>query len=360
MKASLFLIAALASLPFVSAQAPPPIPSGPVAYSSISAPAPSVSVEEVVEATSYTSTEALPTSGGVVPAEGALPVELPVVDANALADPTAALNPAGPILETTSDFPMWDLDLNLYTSNYNVRGMGVTNRYSDDGFSSIALCHTGSNRNLFNYGIQHRIHGEVGFAWGDGEALNDGLMSQWGYAMGKEIFPNLIAEFGYNLRYGTLEGYMAKQRGKAPHSLAQDLALTLRFDDKQKGFFGGAQLGYGFYGLTGWFYDLSVGYRQTEVLTAAKWGLDVELSVGMAGSSGYWTGNADGIDAYRFRATFLPYMHEGDFGRDGQWKLAPWIEFAVSGSNDSEIDRSFPGLVDSNQITVGVELSWQF
>ncbi len=255
---------------------------------------------------------------------------------------------------------MWNLKLNLYTVNYNVRGMGVTNHYSNDGYSSAAISYTAPNRNLFNAGVQQRFHGELGLAWGEGEALNDGLMSQWGYAMGKEIFPNLLVEVGYNLRYGTLVGYLAKQRGKAAHSIAQDFALSLSYDDEQKGYFGSAQLGYGFYGLTGWYYDVNVGYRMTEIFSQPKWGLDMELSVGMAGSVGYWTGDADGIDAYRFRATFLPYTHEGSFGRDGRWRLAPWVEFAVSGNNDSKIDRSIPGLVDGNQLNVGVDLSWSF
>ncbi len=333
MKTSLFLLSLAAISPSFAQMAPPPIPAGPISYTSVSVPASNQDLDTIVEAASY-ETLTLPTT--------------PIAT-----EPT-------PISEIQSSEYSWDLDINLYTLHYNVRGMGVTNRFSDHGYSTFGASYTSSNRNLFQAGLHQRFHGEIGRIWGSNDTLADGYMSQWGYSIGKEVFPNAMLELGYNLRYGTLEGFFAKQRGKSAHSVAQDLCLTLSYDDKQKGFFGGVQLGYGFSGLTGWYYDLAAGYRQTEVFSLQNWGLDLEYLVGIAGSSGYWTGNADGIDAYRARVSFLPYAHDGLFGRDSNWSVTPWVEMTTSGDNDKTIDRDFGGVVDDFQINFGFDINYKF
>ncbi len=333
MKHRLLFLALAAGSPSFAQMAPPPIPSGPISYTSVSAPADDQNLDTIVEAASYEQLT-LPTA--------------PV-----------ATRPIA-ISEIQSSEYSWDLDLNLYTLHYNVRGMGVTNSISDHGYSSFAASYTSSNRNLFQAGLHQRFLGELGRIWGSNEALADGYMSQWGYRLGKEVFPNAMLEVGYNLRYGTLEGFFAKQRGKSAHSIAQDINLTLSYDDQQEGFFGGVQLGYGFSGLTGWYYDLAAGYRQTEVFTSHQWGLDLEYLVGIAGSSGYWTGNADGVDAYRARVSFQPYAHSGLFGRDSNWSVTPWVEMTTSGDNDKTIDRDFGGVVDGFQINVGIDISYEF
>ncbi len=325
------LITSFFALSQASAQmGPPPIPSGAVSYTSISTPPSSENLDTIIEAASY---------------------EAPTQ--------TPAISPT-PISEISSSEYSWDLQVNLYTLHYNVRGMGVTNKFSNHGFSTIATSYTGSNRNLFQSGIMQRFSGEVGRIWGSGDALTDGYMSQWGYSLGKEVFPNAIVELGYNLRYGTLEGFFAKQRGKSPHSLAQDLSLTLQYDDQQEGYFGGAQIGYGFYGLTGWYYDLALGYRKTDVFSTRNWKLDLEFLAGIAGSSGYWTGNADGIDAYRFRVNFIPSAHDGAYGREGQWSFVPWVQVSAAGGNEKNIDRDFGGVVDGFQFNLGFDINYKF
>ncbi len=255
----------------------------------------------------------------------------------------------------------FDFNINAYTSNYNVRGMGVTDRFSAYGYSSIYGSYVLPNRNLFGMGIYQRVSGEAGIIWGAGDLLGSAPLGHAGYALGKEIFPNLKVELGYELNGGGLEGYMAKARDKCSQRITQELNLRARFDDKQQGFFGGAELAYGFQGLKGCYWDTQVGYRFMDVYLSGNVGFDLELIVGISGSKDYWTGSTEGIDAYRIRTNILPYSLNGKFGRDANMRIAPWVQLAWAGSNEAKIYRDMnSSIIDKFQFTVGCDLGWQF
>lgn len=253
------------------------------------------------------------------------------------------------------------INLNLYTSDYQVRGMGVRDELSKYGYSSISGSYTLPNRNLFGRGIHQRISGTYGFIWDASCVLGEKPMANLSYALGKEIFPNLIVEAGYTFRHGGLEGYMAHAHDGASHHATQELNLTITYNDNQKGFFGSAMWGLGFYGLTGSYFDLEIGYRFTDVISRGNIGSDLEISAGVAPSVGYWGSGIEGSDAYRLRAALRPYSHNGSFGRDSRFQLKPWIQCSWSGSNASKIDR-YTGYspVDHFQITVGVDMGLSF
>ena len=166
------------------------------------------------------------------------------------------------------------INLNVYTSNYQVRGMGFCNALTEHGFSSLSGSYTLPNRNYFNRGIQQRFAGEIGVIWGAGQPLGDTPLANVHYAMGKEIFPNLLVEVGSTFRRGGMEGYMAHVHDGSSHRATWEFDLCLTYNDKQRGFFGSATWGIAVWGLTGSYFDAEIGYRFTDVM---KEKLDVYL-----------------------------------------------------------------------------------
>lgn len=326
MKKSFLTLLAL-SIPAMATDAPPAIPDGPVTYDSVSYQDPMAGADYVFDEPST---------------------------------PMAAA-PA-PITASSSSESKGYININAFSSNYQVRGMGVTDFMSSNGYSSIEGSMIVGNRNLFNKGVYQRISAEGGVIWGAASVLGDCPMFTASYALGKEIFPNFTVELGYTARYGGLEGAMARFENGAPHRFAQDLNLTLAFNDRQKGFFGSAVWGLGFQGLTGHYFDLELGYRFTDVIGTGNFGADLELSAGVSASFGYWGAGVEGVDAYRLKAALPLHTASGTMGRDAKFQVAPWVQMSTSGSNDSKIDRTAggTGVVDHFQFTVGLDVGWRF
>ena len=316
----------------MAVEAPPSIPGGRVSYDEIS----------------YQN-----------PADSELPPEfmtgMPTGGYDAPAPVTAPSTPAA------SSSPHTVIDLCAYTTDYQVRGMGVTNYLSKYGASSLSVSHTFANRNLFHKGIQQRVHGLAGAIWDASCPLGDIPRFELGYGLGKEIFPNLLIEAGYHFRRGGLEGYMAKWHDRSSHRSAQDVALSVSYNDWQKGFFGHAEFGWGFYGLTGCYFDAELGYRFAELIRTARMGADVEVSVGAAPSVSYWGSGVEGVDAYRVKLAVRPYSNGVVLGRDSHTQIKPWVQWAWTGNNARKIFRHAGyGPVDHFQITAGIDIGWKF
>ena len=268
---------------------------------------------------------------------------------------------AAPIAAASSDRRGW-VNVNAYTSDYSVRGMGVRNALCKMGYSSVDASYTLPNRNLLSMGLHQRISGAYGIVWDKTSDLSSPRMGRLSYAVGKEIFPNLVAELGYTYRHGGLEGYMARHYDGVSHHSTHEFNLTLAYNDYQKGFFGKLETGLGFYGLTGLYFDVEAGYRFTDVFTRGNIGADVELSLGVAPSCGYWGDDVEGVDAWRIKAALLPYSHTGRFGRDARFYVKPWVQCSWSGSNAAKIDRVADGNgpIDHFLITVGLDCGFNF
>ncbi len=325
------LLALTIALPLAATELPPMVESGPVYYDDVTyqppAPAP--------QAPTYA------TPGYSAPT-------------------TPAYYSATPLQTVSSHGNRGEIVLNAYSTNYQVRGMGVTNFLSDHGYSSLYGSYTLPNRNLFNRGIYQRVSGVWGAIWGASEELGDTPQINANYALGKEVLPNLMVEVGYSLRRGGLEGFMARATG-CSHRIAQDVNLAIRFNDNQRGFFGHAIWGVGFQGLTGSYFDAEIGYRVTDVASSGDLGSDLELSAGIAPSFGYWGGGVEGIDAYRLRAALRPFSHSGNFGRDARLQLTPWVQLSWAGHNAGKIDRRVKcDPIDDFQITFGLDVGYKF
>ncbi len=321
MKRSFFAFAA--ALPLAATELPPAVESGPVYYDDViyqdAAPAP--------QAPAYSA----PSYYDVAPVR-----------------PAATHSNRGEIV------------LTAYSTNYQVRGMGVTNDLSNYGYSSLYGSWTLPNRNLFNRGIHQRVSGTWGAIWGADQELGDTPQLHASYALGKEILPNLVVEAGYSLRRGGLEGLMARVTG-CSHRIAQDIHLSVSFNDHQRGFFGHAIWGVGFQGLTGSYFDVEAGYRFTDIVSRGNVGSDLELSAGLAPSFGYWGGGVEGVDAYRLRAALRPFTHSGSMGRDARLQLTPWVQCSWTGHNASKISRRVNGgPADHFQLTFGLDFGYKF
>ena len=291
--------------------------------------------------------------------ESELPSEFIMGDP--LGAPAQSSSVVRPITPAPSSNRNTSIDLNLYTLDYQVRGMGVTNWLSNYGWSHVDVSHTFANRNLLRRGIQHRVYGMAGVIWDASKPLGEVPVARLGYAVGKEVLPNMMVELGYNFRRGGLEGYMAKHHGRSSHRTTQDIALSVSYDDHQKGFFGHLECGAGFYGLTGIYFDAELGYRFTDVVRAPRMGADLEVSVGAAPSLSYWCSGAEGVDACRIKVALAPYSYKGAYGRDARAVVKPWVQCSWSCDNARKIDRRvLSGPVDHFQITFGVDLGWRF
>lgn len=276
---------------------------------------------------------------------------------------TTSYAPAAPApLPAASSARRGYVNLNLISSDYTVRGMGLRDSLTKYGYSSLSASYTLPNRNLFGRGIHQRISGEYGIIWDASCPLSDPPLARLGYAIGKEIFPNLTIEAGYTFRHGGFEGYMARSYEGASHRGTQDIGLTIAFNDQQKGFFGKAEAAYSFYGLDGTYFDIEAGYRFTDVTAYGNFGADLEISAGIALSSGYWGSEVEGVDAYRVKMALLPYSHTGRFGRDARFYVKPWVQVSWSGSNAAEIDATTHGAgpVDHFLMTVGIDCGLNF
>ena len=323
---TLFLLTLASALPLYAFDSPPPIPSGDVEYQDVSYDSNAYLYDDGAYATTY--------------------------------DPAAAAAPIQPVPTYSKN---GYVKLNLYQSQYQVRGMGVTDGMSKYGYSSLSASYTFPNRNLFNLGLEHRIFGEVGFVWDHSCPLGRTPVVHLGYGIAKELIPNLKLELAYNFRHGSLEGYMARFYDGSSHRFTQDLTLSLTYNDFQRGFFGHALAGLSFQGLNGSFYDLEAGYRFTDIVNTGSFGLDLELSAGMAMSLSYWGSGVEGIDAYRVRATLLPFSHGGRIGRDGTFSFNPWVQLSWSGDNAGKIDRiTHTGPVDHMQLCIGIDCCVSF
>ncbi len=277
--------------------------------------------------------------------------------------PVDTYQPAAPApITAASSSRSGYVNLNVYSSNYQVRGMGVRNEFSNYGSSSLSASCILPNRNLFGRGLYQRISGEYGIIWDAADILGEIPTARLGYSIGKEIFPNLNVEIGYTFRHGGFEGFMARHFDGVSHRATQEINALITYNDFQKGFFGKIEAGVGFYGLTGVYFDIEAGYRFTDIITRGNVGADLELSAGVAPSLGYWGSEVDGIDAYRVKAALQPYTHTGNLGRDGRFYVTPWVQCSWSGSNAAKIDRTTHGLgpVDHFQVTVGVDCGLKF
>lgn len=326
------------AIPALASELPPVIPVGPVSYDNVSYQPANAAMPGEPATTEYIATEG----------------DIPAYDGAA---PAAPVTPA----PATSSTPNTIINLNIYSSNYQVRGMGVTNHLSDNGFTSVSGSHTFANRNLFNRGFHHRIGGTFGLIWDGASPLGETPLFQVDYAIGKEIFPNLKLDLGYSFKRGGLEGAASRFFNGCAHRVAQDFNLTLDFNDYQKGFFGHATWGVGFQGLTGSYFDVEAGYRFTNIFLLNNIAADLELSAGIAPSFGYWGGGVEGVDAYRIKAALVPYALNGSFGRDSRMYIKPWVQWSCAGSNAHKIDRvAGDGPIDHSQFTVGVDMGWKF
>lgn len=333
MKKTLFLLS-LGFTAMAAVDAPPSIPGGQVTYDELS----------------YQT-----------PAANTLPAEfMPAAPAPAGYDSmTAPVLP--PITPPPSSTPSTSINLHAYTTDYQVRGMGVTDRLSKYGASSVEFSHTFANRNLFNKGIQHRVEAMAGIIWDASCPLGDVPQFELGYFIGKEIFPNLMVEVGYHFRRGGFEGFMAKYYDNTSHRSAQDVALRITYNEHQKGLFGHAEWGWGFYGLTGCYFDVEMGYRFTDVLQGRRFGSDLEISGGIAPSISYWGSGVEGVDACRVKIALRPYSHGSVLGRDSHTQIKPWVQCSWTGNNARKIDRvTGAGPADHFQITFGLDVGWKF
>ena len=143
------MLAMAASMPLLATDMPPAIPDGPIEYSEFSYD------------TDY-------------PSYNTYPAE--------------TYQPAAPApVAAASSSRRGYVNLNVFSSNYQVRGRGVCNDFSNYGTSSLSASCILPNRNIFGAGIYQRVSGKYGIIWDASSILGDIPTARVGYSIGKEI-----------------------------------------------------------------------------------------------------------------------------------------------------------------------------
>lgn len=235
-----------------------------------------------------------------------------------------------------------------YQSRYQYKNIAASRYMNSSGLFSV-----GGQADLPLGTWQQHILADYAFVC-DGR-LNDRNVFDAGYKLDREILPNLRAGAGYTLNYGGLPGFVARTRGKAPHSLAQSFDGYLTYDDPGHGYFGVLDVQGGFYGLTGWRLDLQAGKRWQGIPHER---IDLELSAGIGLSTSYWGSGVDGFDQLNVK---LAAPIRTSLGTEKGFKIIPYIQAVWAGDTRSEINRACGyRAVDAFELVGGVALSYSF
>lgn len=246
---------------------------------------------------------------------------------------------------------------NTMSGNVSV---GYDSRYM---YQDIVASNLLNKSGVFNFSGQvnlplMRMQQHIGAMYG---AVLDGRLSDRDiframWSADSEIFPNLKAGGGYDLNYGGLPGFVAKIRGKAPHSLAQDVKGYVNYDDPGRGLFASVRVYGGFYGLTGWRFEFEGGKRWQGFLLPQA---DLEVSAGTGLSTSYWAGNVHGFDQFNVKAS-LP-IKINSMNADRGFKIVPFVQALWAGDNRGEINRACGiRVIDSFQLVGGVQAVYNF
>ena len=236
-----------------------------------------------------------------------------------------------------------------YNSRYTYQDIAASSWLNKSGVFNVS--------GLVNLPLM-RMQQHIGATYGavlDGR-LSDRDVFQANWTADTEIFPNLKAGAGYDLNSGGLPGYVAKLCGKAPHSLAQDFKGYLSYDDPGRGLFASAKLYGGFYGLTGWRFELEAGKRWQGFLHSQA---DLEVSAGTGLSYGFWAGGVHGCDQLNVKAALPFKINSASF--DHGFKVVPFIQALWAGDTRGEVNRACGvRVIDAFQLVAGVQAVYSF
>lgn len=266
-------------------------------------------------------------------------------------------NVANDYLEpVTAPRPVSDYDQSIAGKAY----MGYQTRYQ---YKNIVASRYLNSSGVFNLGgevdlpllsWEQHITADYGYAL-DGE-LNDRNMFNVSWFADREVLPNLKTGGGYNMNYGGMPGFIAKMKGKAPHSLAQSIDGFISYDDSGRGIFGSLDVQGGFYGLTGWRFDVEVGKRWSGVPSSY---MDLELSGGMGFSTSYWGSGVDGVDQMNLKLA-APIRTSLTSEKNGL-RITPFIQAVWAGNTRGDINRSCGfRAVDKFEMVGGIGVSYCF
>ncbi len=237
-----------------------------------------------------------------------------------------------------------------YDTRYAYKDMVVSSVLNDGGVFRL-----GGDLEMTLFEDWKQQMGAEMLVFGDG-ILDDrtGLTAEWKAV--KELLPNLSFVGGYEFDYGNLPGYLGRVTGKAPHSLSQSFTAGVTYNDPGHGYFGAADVQYGFYGMQGWRFDLMAGKRWDRLFHDR---IGLEVSAGTAYSWSYWGPGLDGFDQFNVKVA-APIRITGMDEYDG-WRVVPYVQLNWGGDNRSEM-RRYTGVCSQSDcyLRFGVEAVYHF
>lgn len=175
----------------------------------------------------------------------------------ALAGPKAPVVPMTPVTVPASH-KVFSGDLSVgYSTNYDFRGL-ILNTTDGENMTPIKLDTRTwlTDKTDLTAGLGYKA------LWNK-DVLQD---NEFNFNLGLEhkCAPGLTGRFGYDLYQGGFPGMVSKD-WELDHSVTQEFMTGIQYDFGTvgaKGLFAGANAHYSFAGVTGWWFDLTIGYKK--------------------------------------------------------------------------------------------------
>ena len=206
--------------------------------------------------------------------------------------------------------------------------------FLDLGFTAI-----GSARKAFGLDVKDKAHNEFSVDLG------------WQHT---SLSKKLTTSFYWGMDHGGLPGLYAKLGENKPHSLVQEFSLAFNYALSDRWNVGIIN-SYSFYGMTGWWFEPYINYRQK----FNEW-IGINATMGMSATAGYfgnYQANANGAQAWFIKTEFPIPLHYKT------WELSPFVSFNWAGSGAMKANELFP-IQDrpykNFAVVAGVSLTYTF
>ena len=175
-----------------------------------------------------------------------------------------------------------------YSSNYDFRGLILRDAHDGGNMTPIRV----DTRYALNDKTAITTGAGYKALWNRDDIWGGNFENEFNYNLGLEhkCAPGLTTSVNYNLFHGGIPGFIAKHVNDKSHSITQEFGVGALYDFSEqgaKGLFASVNANYSFAGVTGWWFNATVGYKKDICEKVAA-----VLSASWNGTSNYYNANA--------------------------------------------------------------------
>lgn len=149
-----------------------------------------------------------------------------------------------------------------YSSNYDFRGLILRDAHDGGNVTPVRVDtrYAFSEKTALTAGAGYKA------LWNREDIGGINMENEFNFNLGLErkCLPGLTTSLAYNMFHGGLPGFFAKGLEDSAHSLTHEVGMGAMYDFGQvgmKGLFASASANYSFAGVTGWWFNATVGYK---------------------------------------------------------------------------------------------------